>query len=83
MTNKNDLRMVAEFMGDPAVEADWEFYQSSWDMQVPVWSKLIYKYTDIIESEHYAHYHAAIDDNNPEAAFQIIVNILKRMKCVK
>lgn len=96
MTNNNDIRMVAEFMGwesnkyrnlptklhkgdhGRAVE-DFD-YHTSWNSQIEVWSKLQNQSEYKVLMGDHVDYMQAVDTDNPAAAFQIIVNILKRMK---
>jgi hypothetical protein len=55
-------------------------YHSSWDWQIPVWAKLWneYRYMVISENE-YNKYNFHVSNDNPEAGFEIIVSILKRI----
>jgi hypothetical protein len=73
---KAGLKLLAEYMGYAETNINIErfSYNTSWDALVPVFSKAIYE-NYVIELA--ALVFAALRNNNPQAAFEAVVELVK------
>lgn len=76
MSDKN--RIVSAFAGSMVVRK----YDSDWSVQIPVWTKFIKAFNELPEqgvqwsqlhSCLCSDYYTAIDDNNPQQGFEVII----------
>jgi hypothetical protein len=88
-------KIVAEYAGLPKVGNTGEYYKNwnsahydqnnlifhkSFDWQIPVWAKVMQQDRYEIINRFSHDYHAAIDTNNPLAAFNILVSAIQFLK---
>ena len=54
-------------------------YHTSWEWQVPAWSKAIQQYDLPRKSVYKVRYSAAIEGNNPQLGFKILVELITEL----